>query len=713
MSSDSRTTIRRILIANRGEIARRVVRTARAMGIETVAVYSAGDADAPFVTEADAAVALGGRTASDSYLDGAKILDAARRTGADAVHPGYGFLSENAEFARAVQDAGLLWIGPPPTAIAAMGDKIAAKALMVDAGVPTLPSFTVEEGADLSSLAADIGFPVLVKASAGGGGKGMRVVEAASQLTDAIDGARREALNSFGDDAVFVEKYLPAPRHIEIQVLGDTFGTLVHCFERECSIQRRHQKIVEEAPSVALDDTTRDAMGAAAIAAVAAVGYHSAGTVEFLFDDETQEFFFLEVNTRLQVEHPVTEEITGLDLVRLQILVAQGHPLPFTQADLSRSGHAIEARLYAEDPANDFMPSVGTLEAFRFPTDLGLRLDSGVEQGSTVSVEFDPMLAKIISWAPTRAEAAARLTLALRDAQLAGVTTNRHSLVEILSHEAFLAGETRTDFVDRHAVTDRPQPTPEAVAEALVAAALYSQHRNHQAATALPFLRSGYRNSHMPPQQLRFDVPRPLSDAGPDPDTTAEGTAAATATANTTAENTATPGTTTAGTTAAVVSYESRRDGSFLCVVGEHQLVASVELCADGELVAVIDGIRRRYLIALQDQPQGRGRRWQIQGQGGPASGPVDLVEHPRFPDTVGGTVDGGQVAPMPGIVRSIPVEVGDEVGGGQTLLVMEAMKMEHTIVAPEPATVTEIRCGVGDRVETDAVLVVLEPLVP
>ena len=374
----SARTIRRLLIANRGEIARRIIRTAHQMGIATVAVFADGDADAAFVREAHQAVSLRGVTPAETYLDSAKVLDAARITGADAVHPGYGFLAENASFAQAVVDAGLTWVGPSPAAIAAMGDKLAAKELMIEAGVPTLPSIEVTADLDLAAAADQIGFPVLVKATAGGGGKGMRVVESASTLADSVAGAQREAESSFGNGVVFLEKYLPAPRHIEIQVLGDAYGTLVHLFERECSIQRRHQKIIEEAPSPVLAESVRSAMGEAALAAARAIGYRSAGTVEFLLDGDGDDaaFWFLEVNTRIQVEHPVTEEVTGVDLVREQLRIAAGEPLSFAQDDLSIDGHAIEARLYAEDPANDFLPAIGTLHAFEAPASPIARVDT-------------------------------------------------------------------------------------------------------------------------------------------------------------------------------------------------------------------------------------------------------------------------------------------------------------------------------------------------
>ena len=409
------------------------MRTAHDMGIVTVAVYADDDADAPFVHEAGEAVALGGQDATSTYLDVAKVLEAARRTGADAVHPGYGFLSENAGFARAVTDAGLTWVGPAPDAIAAMGDKLAAKRLAIAAGVPTLPMAT--DPAD----AASVGYPLLVKASAGGGGKGMRIVTAPGELAEAVAAASREALASFGDGTVFLERYVGRARHIEVQVLGDAHGLVVHLGERECSIQRRHQKVVEESPSPVVDAATRARLGASAVAAAVAVGYVNAGTVEFLFDDGTGEFFFLEMNTRLQVEHPVTEAVTGLDLVREQLRIAQGEPLGYTQAEVRMSGHAVEVRLYAEDPANGFLPAAGPVTVWEPAASPVVRYDSGVEAGSVVGTRFDPMLAKVIAHAPTRREAALKLALALERTRLGGLTTNRDFLVATLRHDAYLA----------------------------------------------------------------------------------------------------------------------------------------------------------------------------------------------------------------------------------------------------------------------------------
>ncbi len=658
--SSGNRKIKRLLVANRGEIARRVFRTAGAMGIETVAIFSEGDASAPFVAEADRAVALGGRTAAESYLDADKVLAAAARAGADAIHPGYGFLSENADFARAVMAAGMAWVGPPPEAIASMGDKLEAKKLMVAAGVPTLPSVEIGDGTDIEAEANTIGYPVLIKAAAGGGGKGMRVVESAAALTEAIEGAKREALNSFGNDTVFIEKYLPAPRHVEIQVLGDQHGTLVHCFERECSIQRRHQKVIEEAPSPALDTELRSRMGSAGVEAVKAIGYHSAGTVEFLLDDQTGDFYFLEVNTRLQVEHPVTEEITGLDLVRQMIRVAEGLPLDFAQDDLAIDGHAIEVRLYAEDPANDFLPAIGEIIAWESPTEPTARVDSGVESGSEVSVEFDPMLAKVVVHAPTRTEAAQRLALVLERMVIAGITTNRDFLVATLRTEEFLAGETRTDFITKVAPSARFAPTAEQRDEGLAAAVLCLQAHNRERASQLRFMSSGYRNSSMPPQTVRFTL------AGESLE----------------------------------VSYRPVRGGDFDVWVGDGEPMRShvIEHTND-RLVAEVDGMRSSFSIVRS------GANWFVQGP----SGSIEFVEEPRFPEVGSEGVAGGQIAPMPGAIRVVSVAVGDTVESGQTLVVMEAMKMEHTIAAPGPSVVTEVRCEVGDQVDNGQVLVVLE----
>lgn len=475
-----------VLIANRGEIAVRVIAACREAGLRTIAVYSEADRDALHTTLADEAYPIGPAAATASYLNPAAILAAARDSGATAIHPGYGFLSENAAFAQAVLDAGLVWIGPPPAAIAAMGDKVAAKRLMAQAGVPLIPGYDGDgDDAILQEAAETIGFPVLIKAAAGGGGRGMRVVERAADFADALAAAQREAQAAFGDPRVFLEKYLVAPRHIEIQVLADTHGQIVHLGERECSIQRRHQKVLEEAPSPAVSPELRARMGAAAVAAARAVDYVGAGTVEFLLDAAGNPYF-LEMNTRLQVEHPVTEAVTGLDLVRLQLTIAAGEPLPFTQDDVSLRGHAIECRIYAEDPAAGFLPASGTLRLFAPPSGPGIRNDVGVTTGDTVGVDYDPQLAKLIVHAPDRAAAIDRLTGALRDYAILGVTTNLPFLGWLVAHPEFRAGNTTTAFIERQwsppATTAEPPLLPREVL--LGAAALDILDREERAAQA-------------------------------------------------------------------------------------------------------------------------------------------------------------------------------------------------------------------------------------
>ncbi|TAK12303.1 MAG: acetyl-CoA carboxylase biotin carboxylase subunit [Anaerolineae bacterium] len=461
----------RILIANRGEIAVRLLRACRELGISPVAVYSEVDREALHVRLADEAILLGPAAPAESYLNMEKVIAAALQSGAAAVHPGYGFLSENAGFARRAAAAGLVFIGPPPGAIDAMGDKAAARVLMQSSGVPVVPG--VQDVADdkaLAKAAKDIGFPVLVKAAAGGGGKGMRVVNASADLLESAAAARREALNAFGDDRLILEKYVARGRHVEIQVLADQHGNTVHLFERECSVQRRHQKIIEETPSPLLDDDLRSAMGDAAVAAAQAVGYTNAGTVEFIVDPDTRAFYFLEMNTRLQVEHPITEAITGLDLAQWQIRIAAGERLPFQQADLTPHGHAIECRLYAEDPATGFLPSTGTLLAFDLPSGPGVRVDSGVTEGSEISVHYDPLMAKLIVHAGDRPAALRRMQTALSETVVLGVTTNREFLLDVLQHPVFAAGEATTRFIEEHLPNWRPATSvPPA---ALIAAAL-------------------------------------------------------------------------------------------------------------------------------------------------------------------------------------------------------------------------------------------------
>jgi 3-methylcrotonyl-CoA carboxylase alpha subunit len=447
-------SIRRLLIANRGEIALRIIRACRELGIETVAVYSDPDAAALHVRAADRAVRIGPAPPAESYLNVAAIVEAARRSGADAVHPGYGFLSERAAFAEACAAAGLVFVGPPAPAIEAMGSKIGARRLMQHAGVPVVPGNTPGDQSDagIAAAAATVGFPVLIKASAGGGGKGMRVARDQTSLEDAIPAARREAKAAFGDGTLYVERLLDRPRHVEIQVFADAHGAAIHLFERECSVQRRHQKVIEESPSPALTPALRQRMGDAAVAAARACGYRNAGTIEFLLEGSGDEarFYFLEMNTRLQVEHPVTEAVTGTDLVRAQLQVAAGGPLPWRQTDLMQHGHAIECRIYAEDPAAGFLPQAGPLLVYREPSGPGIRIDSGIEEGTAVPVQYDPMLAKLIASGETRAAAIARAIAALRAFPVLGVRTNIPFLIKVLEHPAFAAGDVHTGFIDQY-----------------------------------------------------------------------------------------------------------------------------------------------------------------------------------------------------------------------------------------------------------------------
>ncbi|HVX69673.1 MAG TPA: biotin carboxylase N-terminal domain-containing protein [Mycobacteriales bacterium] len=647
-------SIRRILVANRGEIARRVFRTAREMGIGTVAVYSDADAHMPFVRDADQSVRLPGNTPAETYLRGDLVIAAAKAAGADAIHPGYGFLSENASFARAVVAAGLSWIGPPADAIEAMGSKLGAKRMMRDAGVPTLPWAESADGA------ADVGFPLLVKASAGGGGRGMRIVREPGELTEAIDAASREAAGAFGDATVFCERYLESPRHIEVQVFADTHGNVVSLFERECSIQRRHQKIVEEAPSPAVDEALRTQLGEAAVAAARAVGYVGAGTVEFVMAPDSS-YAFLEMNTRLQVEHPVTECITGLDLVRLQILVASGEPLPPEALVPTIDGHAIEVRLYAEDAVNGFLPVTGTLRAFDIAP--GVRCDAGVEAGSSVSPYYDAMIAKVIAHAPSRGEAAARLASALSASRIHGVTTNRDLLVRLLAEADFLSGATDTGYLDRHdpaelgatLVDDTGRRHHAAVA------ALAIQASNRAAARAWSSIPSGWRNNPSQRQQVV------LAD----------------------------------GELEFKVTYVVGRGGAVEVAVDDEAVEVDIHSVRAELVDATVDGVRRRYAVAVGAS----GATVDVDSPLGASS--FGVV--PRFEDPSHHVAAGSLVAPMPGSVVRVLVQSGASVTKGDPLIVLEAMKMEHTVASPADGTVSEVRVQAGQQVDAGSVLVVVD----
>jgi propionyl-CoA carboxylase alpha chain len=647
-----------VLVANRGEIARRVMRTCRDLGIATVAVHSDADAGALHVAEADAAVALPGNAPADTYLRGDLIVAAAQRAGADAVHPGYGFLSESADFARAVIGAGLTWIGPPPEAIAAMGSKIEAKRLMAAAGVPVLPELQPD-----ALSAADL--PVLIKASAGGGGRGMRVVEKLADLGTEIAAARAEAAAAFGDPTVFCERYLPTGRHVEVQVLGDEHGTVWALGERECSIQRRHQKIIEEAPSPLVErlPAMRQRLFAAAVEAARAVGYVGAGTVEFLAD-EAGDFSFLEMNTRLQVEHPVTECTTGIDLVALQLHVAEGGRLD--PSPPPSTGSAIEARLYAEDPGAGWQPQSGRLHAFEVPgvaaelgnpSRCGVRLDAGVAPGSDVAIHYDPLLAKVISWAPTREEAARALAGALRGARIHGITTNRDLLVRVLGHPAFLAGDTDTAFLDRHGldVLAAPLADDDAVRLSALAAAVADAHRNRAAAPVLAGVPSGWRNLPSEPQRKQYSWP------GGDVE----------------------------------VAYRFTRGGF---AASGFDGVAVVESSVT-RVVLVDGGVSRAFSVAAVGE----------QRYVDSSLGAVALRRMPRFEDPAENVATGSLLAPMPGVVARVEVAVGDRVTRGQALLWLEAMKMQHRVDAPAAGIVAELAVNAGAQVDVGTVLAVVD----
>jgi 3-methylcrotonyl-CoA carboxylase alpha subunit len=665
----------KLLIANRGEIACRVMRTARRLGIRTVAVYSEADADAQHVKLADEAYLIGPAPARDSYLKADAIIGSARRSGAQAIHPGYGFLSENAAFAEACEKAGLVFVGPPAAAIRAMGDKSAAKALMEKSGVPVVPGY---HGADQSvavfaEAARKIGYPVLVKASAGGGGKGMRVVEAEAVLHDAIEGAKREAKSAFGDDRLLIEKYLVKPRHIEIQVFADGHGNAVYLFERDCSIQRRHQKVLEEAPAPGMTEERRRAMGEAAVRAAKAVGYRGAGTVEFIAAQDGT-FYFMEMNTRLQVEHPVTEKVTGQDLVEWQLVVAAGGQLPRRQEELRIDGHAFEVRLYAEDPQRDFLPATGRLHHLRFPQESEhVRVDTGIAAGDAVTIHYDPMIAKLVVWDRDREAARRQLVDALARTEIAGVATNLIFLSAVAGHAAFAAAEIDTGFIARHRgdLLAPRGPAPERV-QALAALAVLLRRQREAAEAARrstdPYspwhVANGWRLNDDAHHVLRFrDPAEPLAGEQ------------------------------------AVTAHFRRR--GFVLDLPSGALHASGTLTADGRLMADLGGVQGAATVLR------RGDELTIIVEG--RNHVLELAN--PLAEAAAAEVDGGRLtAPMSGKIVALRVAAGAAVKRGAPLLVLEAMKMEHTITAPADGVVERLRYKVGDQVEEGAELVAFKP---
>jgi len=644
-----------LLIANRGEIAVRVMRTARRMGIRTVAVYSEADANALHVAEADEAVCIGPPSPAESYLNIKAVLTAARQTGVQAIHPGYGFLSENAAFAEACHDAGIIFVGPTAEAIRAMGDKAAAKTAMEDAGVPLVPGY---HGGDqnpkkLAAAAKKIGFPVLIKASAGGGGRGMRIVRSANEFADALASAQREAKGAFGDDRVIVEKYLETPRHIEVQIFGDTKGNVVHLFERDCSLQRRYQKVIEEAPAPGMSAARRAEIGAAAIAAAQSIDYVGAGTVEFIVDagagGADGPFYFMEMNTRLQVEHPVTEMITGYDLVEWQLRVASGEALPAAQGDIAATGHAVEARLYAEDPQRDFLPAGGRLVHLEWPGGEGIRIDTGVRGGDTIAVEYDPLIAKLIAHGPDRETALHRLHAALCELQLVGPITNQGFLAAALDHPAFVAGDIDTNFIGDHRAELLP-PVPPADDATILAAIAFLLEERAQASMPTP------GDAHSPWQSTDGWRPNlPARERMLLRDGDAE----------------------------IAIDMMNEGEGWQAILLGRTNAIPvgslpeNIGVYRDGHTLIFVDGARQHrfiHVVPLDDADRGEG-------------------------------AGGGLTAPMPGKVVQALVAVGDSVVRGQTVMILEAMKMEHAISAPADGTIADVFYAAGDQVDEGAEL--------
>jgi 3-methylcrotonyl-CoA carboxylase alpha subunit len=703
------TSFRKILIANRGEIAVRVIRTCRAMGISSVAVYSDADAHAPHVRLADEAVYLGQAPSQNSYLNGGKLVEAAQRSGCDAIHPGYGFLSENADFAAACATAGIVFIGPSPAVIRQMGSKSAARQLAAEADVPTVPGYDGLDQRD-ETLRAEIeriGFPVLIKASAGGGGKGMRVVRAASEIDGALASARREAEKSFGDGTLLLEKFIEQARHVEIQLFGDSHGNLVHLFERDCSLQRSHQKIIEESPSPVVTPELRERMGTAAVRLGRVLAYVNAGTVEFIMAPDGQ-FYFIEVNTRLQVEHPVTEMITGLDLVKLQIEIAEGKPLPFTQGDLQARGHAIEARLYAEDPRNEFLPATGTLHAWQLPKDMdGLRIDAGVERGSEIGIYYDPLLAKLIAHGADRDEAMRKLSYGLRQLVAQGVTTNREFLLRLLAHPDFQQGQATTSFIAENLETLLAAESDEVELASACAVVLWLQQSWQQRDAWSKHLPPGYRNNPYRNPVLKLAVQsgaRELSiawraRAGGRYEIFVGGLLSEQVSQPTAwRESSGSPRVAQPRQVALPVPSSSSGHSEKVARDRVSEIQVQAELLAvEGEHIRVaLDGVQRNFLITVV------GEDFYVHS----ALGAGAFRKLPRYPEHQTAADAGSANSPMPGVVLKVLVEAGQAVTRGEALLILEAMKMEHTLRAAVDGLVEAILVKPGEVVAPGQVLI-------
>ena len=638
-------TFSSLLVANRGEIASRIFKTAKKMGLKTIAIYTEADRHSPYVNDADSSVKI-----DSSYLDSEAIIAAAKLTGAQAIHPGYGFLSENHEFANRVQNEGIIWVGPDPESIQIMGDKIEAKKHAVKSKIPIL------ESVNDAKSAKDIGYPLMIKAAAGGGGKGMRIVQDESELEESIKLARQEAMNAFGDDRIFIERYIERSRHIEVQIIADKHNTVLHLGERECSIQRRHQKIIEESPSSRINSKQRDKLTKASISLAKQINYVSAGTIEFLYDDDSEEVWFLEMNTRLQVEHPVTEMVTGMDIVELQLKIADDQSLDITQSDIDFNGHSIEVRIYAEDPLNDFLPSNGKIIADRNHDLDQARWDSGVCEGMIIGTDFDPMLAKVISHDKTRELAASKLAKELENTHFGGFTNNIDFLINILRNERFLKGDTTTDFIDRCQPPRSIELDSKEINFLLMSATLWIQNINHSNANVLRHIPSGWHNARLPFQRTTFEI----------------------------------------DDEAFTVRYKQQRNGSFL---DDNNQIAIINDVTDEFIDIEFENVRRRVNITRYEN--------------------LYLVQHdrghklikllPRFKNEQDLIQKGSLISPMPGKVTEMNVKVGDNITKGQKLLVMEAMKMNHSISSDRDGIVKEIYVNKGDQLETGTSLLLLK----